>query len=161
MRKKLTCIFSVLAFCIYAPAYAKNSDKQLSALQIQAIQSKEFEADKEAVFSSVMSVLQDSGYRIRSADLATGLITGIGATETKKSWISRRDNRTPVVSAFVEQFGKITKVRLNFVVEKVRFNGLTTEPQGEEIILDQEVYRQSFEKIDQALFIRKNMQPAQ
>src|SRR3546814_17961003 len=65
-----------------APAMAKDKI-ELSPLQLQAMQTKEFEAAKEPVFASVMSVLQDAGYRIENADLATGLITGIGSSKGK------------------------------------------------------------------------------
>jgi hypothetical protein len=140
------------------PLAAAERQPQMSALQIQSIQTKEFEASKEMVFGSVMSVLQDAGYRIKAADLVTGLITGAGATERKRTFLGGDNYRAPVVTAFVEQFGKITKVRLNFVVEKSNFDGLSTRSKGEDIILDAAVYRETFEKIDQALFIRQGLQ---
>lgn len=142
---------------VSGPLAAADRQPQMSALQIQSIQTKEFEASKEMVFGSVMSVLQDSGYRIQAADLSTGFINGTGSTDRKR-FLSRVDSRIPVVTAFVEQYGSTTKVRLNFVVEKNIFDGLSTRSKGEDIILDAAVYRETFEKIDQALFVRQGLQ---
>ena len=43
-------------------------EAKMTALQIQQMQTKDVEVSKSIAFSSVMSVLQDSGYRIGSAD---------------------------------------------------------------------------------------------
>ena len=47
----------------------------LTPLEIQSLQTREFEHDKAVVFASTMSVFQDLGYIVNSADLDTGLIT--------------------------------------------------------------------------------------
>ena len=147
-----------------APAMAKDKI-ELSPLQLQAMQTKEFEAAKEPVFASVMSVLQDAGYRIENADLATGLITGIGSSKGKmvySLWSGfGKSKKTPIVSTYIEQMGPMTRVRLNFVMAKVKSSLYGSQPQDEEPILEAEVYQDAFNKIDQALFIRASMmQPA-
>ena len=110
------------------------------------------------VFGSVMTILQDSGYRIGSADKDTGLITGLGSTSSKMTWKPfvgfGRGKKTPVVSAFIEEFVPgYTKVRLNFVMGRVNSSGYG-KSEDEEPILDPRVYRDAFEKIDQVLFYR-------
>ena len=56
-------------------------------LQIQSVQTREYEEGKQVVFASVMSVFQDLGYIVNSADLATGFITTEGlATGEIGSW---------------------------------------------------------------------------
>lgn len=151
--------FAILAasFSFSTPAYAKKKI-ELTPLQIQEMQSHEVEASKEVAFSSVMSVLQDSGYRINSADKDTGLITATASTNTKATWMPfigfGSSKKTPVVSAFVETYGPVlTKVRLNFVMVKSSANSFGAG-QDEEPILDPTVYRDAFEKIEQAVFIR-------
>ena len=47
----------------------------LTPLEIQSIQSRDYDKGKDIVFPSVMSVLQDLGYSIKAADIVTGLIT--------------------------------------------------------------------------------------
>src|SRR3546814_5181102 len=98
-----------------APAMAKDKI-ELSPLQLQAMQTKEFEAAKEPVFASVMSVLQDAGCRIENADLATGLITGIGSSKGKmvySLWSGfGKSKKTPIVSTYIEQIDR-KSTRLN------------------------------------------------
>lgn len=139
------------------PATAKKRP-EMSSLELQQIQTKDYEASKGMVFGSVMTVLQDSGYRIQSADKDTGLITGLGSTSSKMTWKPfvgfGRGKKTPVVSAFIEEFVPgYTKVRMNFVMGKVNSSGYG-KSEDEEPILDPLVYRDAFEKIDQALFYR-------
>lgn len=135
---------------------------QPTGLELQQLQSHDFEGDKDLVFASVMSVLQDSGYRIQAADKDTGLITGIASTKSKMTWAPfvgfGKSKKSPIVSAFIENRAPgIASVRLSFVMAKVRSNLYGSAPQDEEPIYDASVYKDAFEKIDQALFIRKGM----
>lgn len=144
-------------------AYAKKKP-ELTALQMQEMQTKDLETDKNTAFSAVMTVLQDSGYRIGNADKDTGLITGVASTNTKMTWLPfvgfGKSKKTPVVSAFVEDLSPtVTKVRLNFVMTKVSANGYGGG-EDEEPILDPAVYQDAFEKIGQAVFVRQSMRAA-
>lgn len=147
-----------------APAYAKDKKAELSPLQLQAMQTKDFEASKEMVFASVMTVMQDAGYRIENADLATGIITGIGSSKGKmvySLWSGfGKSKKTPIVSSYIEQIGPVTRVRLNFVMAKVKSSLYGSQPQDEEPITEAEVYQDAFNKVDQALFIRTSMTQA-
>src|SRR5262245_50760185 len=57
--------------------------QQQTSLQIQAVQTKDFETAEFVVFSSVLSVFQDLGYIVESADRATGFITAGSPTSNK------------------------------------------------------------------------------
>ncbi|MGN6690096.1 MAG: hypothetical protein ACTHJU_04040 [Sphingopyxis sp.] len=142
------------------PAVAKDK-VELSPLQLQAMQTKDFEASKETVFASVMSVLQDAGYRVENADLATGIITGVGSSKGKmvySLWSGfGKSKKSPIVSSYIEQLGPMTRVRLNFVMAKVKSTLYGSQPQDEEPIVEAAVYQDAFNKIDQALFIRSSM----
>lgn len=149
---------SSVALTLASPIASAKKQPELSPLAIQQMQTRDFEFDKSIVFSSVMTVLQDSGYRIGSADKETGLITGTASTNGKTTWMPfvgfGRSKKTPVVSAFIEEIGpRYTKVRFNFVMTKTSSNGFGSN-QDEEPILDQAVYQQAFEKVDQAIFVR-------
>lgn len=142
------------------PVYAKKK-QEMSTLELQQMQSRDLEVEKNIAFSSVMTVLQDSGYRIGAADRDTGLITGSASTNTKTTWLPfvgfGKSKKTPVVSAFVEQISpKMTRIRLNFVMTKISANGFGGG-EDEEPILDPQVYQDAFEKIDQAIFVRQSM----
>jgi len=160
MRKFLIPL-AISAAVAAAPVMAKKTPEP-TGLELQQLQSHDFEGDKDMVFASVMSVLQDSGYRIQAADKDTGLITGIASTKAKMTWAPfvgfGKSKKSPIVSAFIENRAPgIASVRLSFVMAKVRSNLYGSAPQDEEPIYDPSVYKNAFEKIDQALFIRKGM----
>jgi hypothetical protein len=133
-----------------------------TALELQQLQIREFEGTRTQVFGAVMSVLQDSGYRIQAADKDTGLITGISSTKSKLTWAPfvgfGKSKKSPFVSVFIEDGapGKM-RVRMSFVMGKVRSNGFGSGPQDEEPIYDATVYQQAFEQIGQTLFVRRGM----
>lgn len=139
------------------PTAAKTS------LQIQAIQSKTFEADKSTTFKSVLSVLQDLGYVVASASLETGFITAESPTKQDTSGTAifaaafggvRSEEKT-VVTASIEDISKIsTKVRLNFVDKKARSGAYGQRAADEVAVEDAKVYNNAFEKIGEAIFIR-------
>ncbi len=152
----------IVSGLIFVPSSAlAKKDKTPSSLELQQIQSRDFEASKELVFASVMTVLQDSGYRIGSADKDTGLITGSGSTSGKLTWNPfvgiGQGKKTPVVSAFIEEINaNYTKVRLNFVMAKVSTNNYGRN-EGETPIYDADIYQDAFEKVSQAVFVRQAM----
>lgn len=134
----------------------------ISGLALQQIQSKDFEAGKSVTFPAVMSVLQDSGYRIGAADRDTGLITATASTKTKMTWLPfigfGSSKKTPVVSAYIEDRGpSMSRVRLNFVMGKISNNASFGGVTDETPITDSAVYQDAFEKINQAVFVRLAM----
>lgn len=143
-------------------ALAKDKTPEMTALQIQAMQSRDVEGSYKTVFASLMSVLQDAGYRIENADRDTGLVTGVGSSKGKLTYNLftgfGKSKKSPIVSAFAEEINaSTTRVRLNFVMAKMKSNGYGSQPQDEEPILDAAVYQDAFEKLNQAVFIRNSM----
>jgi hypothetical protein len=162
MKFRYVCMTTAaLAFAAVPQVSMAKKKVEMSALQIQEMQTKDLEADKNTSFSAVMTVLQNSGYRIGSADKETGLITGVASTNSKTTWMPfvgfGKSKKTPVVSAFIEDMSPtITKVRLSFVMTKASANGLGSG-EDEEPILDPIIYQDAFEKIEQAVFVKQSM----
>lgn len=155
-------IAACAACAISTPASLAAKKVAPSGLQLQQIQAKDIEASKDVVFSAVMSVFQDSGYRIQAADKDTGLITAISSTNSKVTWLPfvgfGRSKKSPIASAFIEQRSPtMTNVRISFVMAKVKSNAYGSSPQDEEPIYDPTVYQKAFEQINQAVFIRLGM----
>jgi hypothetical protein len=149
---------AVLAFSLVGTPGMAAKKPHLTSLEIQSMQSREFEVDKDTAFAAVMTVLQDEGYRIGSADKETGLITGAASTTTKTTWLPfvgfGKGKKTPVVSAFIEQRTKATtRVRFNFVMTKNAANQYGSSA-DEEPILDPQVYQDAFVKLDKEIFVR-------
>jgi hypothetical protein len=145
-----------------APHAVAKKVPELSPLALQQLQARDLETTKDQAFGAVMSVLQDSGYRIQAADKDTGLITGVASTKGKLTYNLftgfGKSKKSPIVSAFIEQrTPKLARVRLSFVMGKVSSNAYGAGVQDEEPILDPVVYQKAFEQINQTLFIRAGM----
>ncbi len=154
MRSLIFCCLAVVLLgtgCVTTPTTTKTS------LELQAIQSREFETTKALAFASVMSVFQDLGYVVSSADLASGFLTAKSPTMKKAIIVlfstGMKDSKS---TAFIEELpnGK-ARVRLTFV-ESNRASGMYGQSaESEKAILDPLVYQKAFEKIDEAIFVRK------
>lgn len=154
--------FAVMAALSVQPVFAKNKEKQLDGLELQQIQAKDFEAPIDIVFSSVMSVLQDSGYIINAADKSTGLITGQGQSKSGINynllWGFGKKSNAVRVSATIEPTSAIvSRVRLNFVATTATSSSYGIGSSDDKMITDATIYTNAFEKIDQAIFVRLAM----
>ena len=56
----------------------------LTPMEIQAMQTREFDADKKVAFGAVMSVIQDLGFTVSGADLETGFIQAAGQSRSDR-----------------------------------------------------------------------------
>lgn len=134
-----------------------NKAPQLTPLQIQSLQTRDFSSTKNIVFPSVISVFQDLGYTIKNADKDTGIIMAESAAKSDST--SRFFGVTSVsqtaATAFVEEIGKITKVRLNFVTVNNKSYGYGQTDREDTPILEAATYQNAFERIENAIFVRK------
>lgn len=165
LRLGLAATALVIAAAGAPQAFAKDKTPEMTPLQIQAMQSRDIEGTYKTVFASLMSVLQDAGYRIENADRDTGLVTGVGSSKGKLTYNLftgfGKSKKSPIVSAFAEEINaNTTRVRLNFVMAKIKSTGYGSQPQDEEPVLEAAVYQDAFEKINQAVFIRNSMTEA-
>lgn len=129
----------------------------LTPLEMQSMQSRSYDTGKEIVFPSVMSVFQDLGYSINSADIVTGLITAESTADSDKMmkfWLGITKVSQTKVNAFIEEIGSETKVRINFVVTKKESSWYGQEDREDDQILSPEPYQNAFEKIENAIFVR-------
>ena len=127
-------------------------------LELQTLQSREYEQDKQVVFSSVMSVFQDLGYTPTGADLETGFITAESAAQGGFNLLDLLIQDSTVVqtraTAYIERIGERTRVRLSFVeVRTTSYEEGQTDRRDVQV-LDPAVYQNAFERIEQAIFVR-------
>ena len=140
----------------------------LTPLEIQSLQTREFEHDKAVVFASTMSVFQDLGYIVNSADLDTGLITTESPATSDRATFPARLTILPELmvwsdvtsvmqtkaTAFIEQIGNRSRVRLNFVITRQDSSVHGQTSRRDTPILDATVYQNAFERIENAIFVR-------
>ena len=151
-------LLSLLGACSSGPA-----KPQLTSLEIQAIQAKNFDVDKKTSFDSSLSVLQDLGYIIGSASFETGFITAQSPAKGTSGSVyfigmlpipvSGSEQKT-VVTVAVESVGpKKSRIRLNFV-DKTRGGGMFGAGENDTPILDPVIYQNAFDKISETVFIK-------
>ena len=131
----------------------------MTPLEIQSMQTREYEHGKNIVFPSVMSVFQDLGYTVATASKETGLITANSASNSNaasKFWLGVTNVSQTKATAFIEEIGAITKVRLNFVNTSKRSSAYGQSDQQDTPVLDTVAYQNAFERIENAIFIRSS-----
>ncbi len=176
MRNKVILLTLILG-CLTGCGPTPPPKPELNSLQIQAMQTQQFNASKRNTFNAVMTVLQNEGYVIQAANYDTGFITAQSATKKVSSDLG--DMRFGLffggvggsaqpehitydesVSAFVTPINTVkhksaAKVRLSFVAHKtISGNGTRTEDQQ---IIDSSVYKKAFVDIRQQLFVAPDM----
>ncbi len=150
---QLVFVLLLVSGCVESPPVT------MTPLEIQSVQTREYEESKEVVFPSVVSVFQDLGYSITSADKYTGLIAAESAARSDAAtqfWLGMTDVSQTKATGFVETIGNFTRIRLNFVEVRQTSSGYGQQDRQDTPILDAEIYQSAFEKIETAIFIRSN-----
>ena len=163
MFKRVFVIFGIGLFLVLAGCSSthKINENTLSPLALQALQTREYEASKAVSFASVLTVLQDAGYIIDSADIETGFITASSPTDSKTTydpffWGFGKKTESTKVTAFIEAINDtISKVRLNFVDIKQKSRSYGINSREDTPIEDAGIYQNVFEEISKAIFIRQ------
>ena len=130
---------------------------KLTPLEIQSMQTRTYNHKMDVVFPSVMSVLQDIGYSINTADIQTGLITGESAAESDKAskfWLGISNVSQTKANVFIEELNSETSVRVNFVTTNKKSFGYGQTDREDVQVLSPEPYQNAFEKIENAIFVR-------
>ena len=138
------------------PALAK--EPKLTPMELQAIQSREFEVTKAMAFGAVMTVIQDLGYTVESADVTSGFITAASPTENKtgilEAFAGMSSSGNTVMTAFLLELpNQRTRVRLNFVNSKESSTAYGRDSRKDKPILEPAIYNNAWERIDESLFV--------
>ncbi len=146
----LTAVALTLTGCAVQPP-------PMTPLEIQSLQTREYESSKKIVFPSVISVFQDLGYTIKGADLNTGFINAESTTKHDQALqilLGLSQMEQTAATAFIEEIGARTRVRLNFVTTRQLSSAYGQSSREDTPILDVKVYTNAFERIENAIFIR-------
>ena len=154
--KKFYLIFPFI-FLFLAGCETTKPTVNLTPLEIQSMQSRSYDHPKDVVFPSVMSVFQDLGYSINSADMATGLITAESTAASDKAmkfWLGIAEVTQTTADAFIEEINGKTKVRINFINMVKQSSSWGQDDRQDKQILDPAPYQNAFEKVENAIFVR-------
>lgn len=150
-------LFSVIVVALIVSACATTPEPTMTPLEIQAMQTRTYEQPKSVVFPSTVSVFQDLGYTLQSADIATGLVTSESAASSDvwhRFWTGSSRVEQTRATAFIEEIGDTTSVRLNFVEVDERSSGWGQRDRNDTPILNADIYQNAFERIETAIFVR-------
>ena len=153
-----TSAAAMLSGCVTVDSVFGEIDPQISTVELQALQTREYEATEEQVFAAAIGAFQSYGYSISSADRATGLViakttseadinqlTGVARTEYQKA------------TAFIEKIAQ-NRVRIRVsIVKHVSASAYGTGGEKEAMRTKPEIYQDIFKKIDNSLFLKKNL----
>ncbi len=166
-------MLTAAAFTMTGCVGPQQQKPPMTPLEIQSLQTREFESPKKIVFASVVSVFQDLGYTIKNADLTTGFINAESAAQNasigpeaeifigvlggvlggQPAQTTQSVEQT-VATAFIEEIGDRTRVRLNFVTTRQSSSAQGQNSRRDTPILDVRIYTNAFERIENAIFIR-------
>ena len=185
----------LLASCATGPESTSDSDLIRSNIQSDTVldapeifmpdtHTRDFEAGKQIVFDSVISVFEDREFVMSQADPNSGTIIARGALRAPFS-VGVSQEEQPVASAFIREIGEDTRVTLHFAIRTRSAGGGGQRPYApessayqtgetyhfefelqfpsddsrptiwkEEAILEADVYHEAFELIAQAVSAR-------
>ena len=152
-----TIKFAIIGLTLMLSGCVAATGPKLVPLEIQNLQTRSFENELDVVFPSVISVFQDLGYTIKSADKYTGLITAVSTAvsdEATKFWLGTTHISQTSATAFIEEIGKTTRVRISFVAITKKSNYYGRSDENEVPVYIAEVYVNAFDRIDNAIFVR-------
>lgn len=158
MRKLIIGAMLASSLSVSNTALAKKQP-QLTPLELQALQSHEYETTKEVLFASVVSVFQDLGYQLENADMGSGFITASSATRNRTglldAFAGSRSSGNTRATAFVEAMPNgMARVRLNFLNSKSTSSNWGQSSREDKPVLDPQTYKAAWDKIDEAIFTR-------
>ncbi|UTW13163.1 hypothetical protein [Marinobacterium rhizophilum] len=133
----------------------QNYKPSKTSLELQSIQKREFDTTYKVAFASALSVFQDKGYVVDTADSSTGFITA----ESNKSsgfvpFVGQTIEYTKS-TAFIEVMpSSLVAIRLNFVKHQETSSGYGMKGGNSVPIEAPEFYQGVFEDIQKAIFVR-------
>lgn len=157
MKSTVVAVCATAVFFLAGCATTQNGSQ--TSLAIQAFQAKEFEAAKNIGFASTLSVFQDLGYIVQSADRDTGFITAASPAGNKTNFFEAlggvSSSGQTKATAFVEEIRPgFTTIRLNFVDTRNSSSMYGRSSANDRPILEPKVYESAFARIGDAIFIR-------
>lgn len=160
MRFMWLSVMSAVTFLL-AGCVMPAPEPMMTPLEIQTLQSREYDSTKEIVFRSIVSVFQDIGYTITNADIQTGLISAESASESdfaSKFWLGVARVSQTKATAFVEQIGNKARARLNFVEVRRTSSDYGQMDRHDTPVTDAKIYENAFNRIEDAIFVRSAKQ---
>lgn len=156
---------SFLTLGLSGGCYMPPKPPPKTQLQIREIQTRSYPTNNtKMVLKAIVNVLQDDGYIIRNAEAELGVVNATRDNDVENSSdafaaqifnganASWSKSTTIECSANVSEFGKETRVRLNFQRKTLdNFGRIVTV----ETVDDLAFYRDFFSRVDKGIFLER------
>ena len=162
--KKLWILLPVLIISISGCA-TTGVTPQKTQLQIRQFQTRIYQTnDSKMVMKAMLNVLQDDGFIVKNAVLDLGLLSaektvdienkGEAFLATFFAGAQARWKKASIIecTANITEFGKTTKVRVNFQLKMLDNKGGILKI---EQITDEKYYQDFFAKVDKGIFLQR------
>lgn len=162
LRKYLYIFLGGVLVLGCVPAVTKPPKTQL---EIREFQTRTYETnDSRMVMKSLLNVLQDDGYITKNADAELGFLSAVKEIDVESKgealiltlfggkearW---KKNSIIECSCNVGEFGKLTRVRVNFQLKVMDNKGAVMQVETME---DAKFYQEFFAKVDKGIYIAK------
>lgn len=163
--KKLKAFWFFIFVSFLIAGCASDTGPKKTQLQIREFQTRSYDTkDTKMVMKAILNVLQDDGFIVKNANVDLGLITAVKELDVedkfeagwRKFWLGHdavyKKNSIIECSANISEFGKQTRVRVNFQVKLKNNKGNVMKI---ETIEDAKYYQEFFSKADKGIFIEK------
>ena len=167
MKKILSAIFILVISGCLLPSFAKKDEQAVitpqTQLQKRQYQTKQYSnVKKDVLMKAMLNVLQDEGFIVNNDNLILGFICGAIEFSTNDKSINfeqefgAKKTMGAIVAvveatANVSEFGKETRVRINFKRKQLNTYGNAMKIDE---VTDETYYQQFFSIVDKAIFIQ-------
>lgn len=161
MKNLYLLIISTLLFTSCATQMVTRSPAE-----VRMMTTKQYEADRDLVFKSIISLLQSESYIVNQADLETGLINANKRIENKNAaaqrfWVGvSKDANTSRTMFYVDEFNSgLTEVKITLYegseTSRNGYWGTVNKDNKEQMIYDAAVYQEWFQSLQAEIERRK------
>lgn len=146
-------------------------------VEIQAMQSRTIDCSYKVAYAAVIDIFQELGYIIQNSEFSTGLIVAKSSIDdytsgkwtpgkwtdgkwTPGEWTPNAEStmRWRTATAHIEELSNNqVLIRVSFIAHKQMSNELIKNSESSYAITSAQVYAKFYSKIDNAIFIRKNL----
>jgi hypothetical protein len=141
--------------------------RDYTSVEIQCIQTREFDTSYKIAFAAVVDVFQDLGFVIQTSDFNTGLVIAKSNVTSKSRGLpflfyaetaTRSKSTWQIGTAHVEELepGKVV-VRISFVDVSREVHNSGSFEENSDTVIDGSFYINFFAKIDKAIFVRQSI----
>jgi len=162
--KKISAVSVFLILFVFGCA-TTGVTPQKTQLQIREFQTRSYETnDIKMVMKAMLNVLQDDGFIVKNAVLDLGLLSAEKSVDVERKGeafmaaffmgANARWKKASIIECTgnISEYGKLTRVRVNFQVKVLDNKGGIVEVKQ---IEEEKYYQDFFSKVDKGIFIQK------